>query len=652
VRRSLSPWPKIALAAALGLALPGAAGAEGSAPPPPPPAPPSVPAPLNLLTQHNDNARTGANLRETILNTSNVNVKTFGKLWTRDVDGYLYAQPLYVQNLRIPGKGLHNVIFLATAHNSVYAFDADDPKAADPLWKINLGPSVPAAEVYTTRWTDMRVEIGITSTPVIDLTNKAIYVEAKTKEGGTYVQRLHALDIATGKERAGSPVVIKASVAGTGEGSANGRVVFNPVKHLQRASLLLAGGVVYLGFGSHADDPPFHGWILGYDAKTLGRVCIFNVTPNGTEGSVWQAGMGLAADAAGNIYAMTGNGTFDADTGGTDYGNSLLKLRPKSGTLAVVDYFTPYNQAQLNIHDTDLGASGPLLVPGTTLVMGGGKNGWLYLTHRDNLGKFHQGADSQITQTFQMTPGNIHGAPVYWNGPGGPMVYIWPEYDHLKAMKFDGGKLIEAPASQSEVVVPDGMPGGFLSVSADGGKAGTGIVWSSTPFDANANWETVPGIVRAYDASDLSHLLWDSRQNAGRDDVGMFAKFCPPTVVNGKVYLSTFSNQLQVYGLLNLLPAIQKAGAGSASVTVTYQKPVDPKTATLPANYALDYGARVLRATLGADGKTVTLATTPLKPGLTYTLTAGGVRDAAHPALALPPATHAWLQPAATTAHR
>jgi len=251
-----------------------------------------------------------------------------------------------------------------------------------------------------------------------------------------------------------------------------------------------------------------------------------------------------------------------------------------------------------------------------------------------------------------MTPGNIHGAPVYWNGPGGPMVYIWPEYDHLKAMKFDGGKLIEVPASQSEVVVPDGMPGGFLSVSADGGKAGTGIVWSSTPFDANANWETVPGIVRAYDASDLSHLLWDSRQNAGRDDVGMFAKFCPPTVVNGKVYLSTFSNQLQVYGLLHLLPAIQKAGAGSASVTVTYQKPVDPKTATLPANYALDYGARVLRATLGADGKTVTLATTPLKPGLTYTLTAGGVRDAAHPALALPPATHAWLQPVPTTASR
>ena len=559
MRRSLSLWHSMAIAAALGVALPGMAGAAPSGPPPIPYVVPKLSAPLNMLTQHNDNARTGANLHETVLNTANVNVKTFGKLWTRAVDGYLYAQPLYVQNLRFPGRGPHNVVFVATAHNSVYAFDADDPKAADPLWKTNLGPSIPADEVYKTRWTDMRVEIGITSTPVIDLTGKAIYVEAKTKEGGTYVHRLHALDITTGKELLGSPVVVKASAAGTGEGSVNGRVSFDPVKHLQRTGLLLVNGVIYLGFGSHADDPPFHGWILGYSAKTLSRVCVFNVTPNGTEGSVWQAGMGMAADDAGNIYAMTGNGTFDADSGGRDYGNSLLKLRPIPGTLAVADYFTPYNQALLNVHDTDLGASGPLLVPGTTLIMGGGKNGWLYLTHRDGLGHFQAGADSQIAQTFQMTPGNIHGAPVYWNGPNGPQVYIWPEFDHLKAMKFAGGKLVETPASQSAVAVPDGMPGGFLSVSAEGGKAGTGIVWSCTPYDANANWETVPGIVRAYDASDLGHLLWDSKQNAGRDDVGMFAKFCPPTVINGRVYVSTFSNQLQVYGLLNAAPAVQKA---------------------------------------------------------------------------------------------
>jgi len=562
VRRSLSLWrnsslwKSVTVAAALGLALPGAAGAEGSAPPTlTPPA-----APLNVLTQHNDNARTGANLHETILNTVNVNAKTFGKLWTRDVDGYLYAQPLYAQALAIPGKGTHNVVFLATAHNSVYAFDADDPKAVAPIWKTNLGPSIPAAEIYTGRWTDMRVEVGITSTPVIDLINKAIYVEAKTKEGGTYVHRLHALDITTGKERVGSPIVIKGSIAGTGEGSVSGHISFDPVKHLQRAGLLLLNGVVYLGFGSHADSPPFHGWIMGYSAKTLGQVCVFNVTPNGTEGSVWQAGMGMAADGAGNIYAMSGNGTFDADTGGKDYSNSMLKLRPVPGTLSVVDYFTPYNQDVLNEHDTDLGASGPLLVPGTTLILGGGKNGWLYMTHREALGHIHAGADTQIAQSFQMTPGNIHGAPVYWNGPRGPQVYVWPEFDHLKAMKLAGGKLTESPASQSEVTVPDGMPGGFLSVSANGNKAGTGIVWSCTPYNANANWETVPGIVRAYDASDLGHLLWDSKQNAGRDDVGMFAKFCPPTIINGRVYVPTFSNQLQVYGLL-AQPVAQKAAS-------------------------------------------------------------------------------------------
>ena len=510
---------------------------------------PLAPAPA-VLTQHNDAARTGANLRETALNTATVNPKTFGKLFTRTVDGYLYAQPLYVPNLMLPGKGRRNVVFLATAHNSVYAFDADDPSAALPLWKAALGPAVPADEVYTTKWTDMRVEIGITSTPTIDLPAKTIYVEAKTKEGGTHVQRLHALDLLTGKERAGSPVVIKASVPGTGEASVNGQVVFDPVKQLQRASLLLAGGVVYLGFGAHADSPPFHGWILGYNAKTLAQVCVFNVTPNGTEGSVWQAGMGLAADEAGAIYAMTGNGTFDADSGGLDYGNSLLRLKPKPGGLAVTDYFTPYNQAELNVHDTDLGASGPLLLPGGDLILGGGKNGWLYLTHRNALGHYKAEGDTQIAQTFQITSGNVHGSPVYWNGPGGPMVYVWAEFDHLRAFKVAGGKLVQEPYSQSVVSVPDGMPGGFLSVSADGGKPGTGIVWSSAPYDANANWETVPGILRAYDASDLTHELWNSKMNAGRDDAGMFAKFCPPTVAGGKVYLSTFSNQLQVYGLL------------------------------------------------------------------------------------------------------
>ncbi len=607
--------------------------------------------PLEVLTQHNNNARTGANLRETTLNTANVNVSTFGKLFTRDVDGYLYAQPLYVQSLPIPGKGLHNVVFLATAHNSVYAFDADDPKAASPLWKVNLGPTAPAAEIYTTKWTDMVGEIGITSTPVIDLAAHMIYVETKGRERGKYVQRLHALDIATGQERPGSPVLIKASVKGTGDGTVNGVVSFDPGTQLQRPGLLLSGGVVYLAFGSHADQGIFHGWILGYDARTLAQCCVFNTTPNGSDGAIWQAGMGMATDSDGVIYAMTGNGTFDADTHGPDYGDTILKLKPGGGTLTPLDYFTPYNQAALSANDTDMGASGPLLVPGTNQLLGGGKNGWLYLTQRNKLGHYQSASDSQITQSFQITPANIHGSPVFWNGPGGPMAYVWAEFDYLKAFKFAGSKLIPKPDSQSPLPAPDGMPGGFLSVSASGSQAGTGIVWACTPYDANANWVTVPGIVHAYDAANIGHELWNSKMNASRDDVGMFAKFCAPTIANGKVYASTFSNQLQVYGLLDgILPKIDAISATRNHLVVRYQKPVDAISAVQAFNYALDNGAKVLRASLDPDTKTVYLATTPLRAGLQYTLTAQGIRDRDNLRLALPPATHAWVKPILTQA--
>ena len=597
-----------------------------------------------MLTQHNNAARTGANLSETLLSTRSVTPKTFGKLGTLVVDGYLYAQPLYVQNVRVPGKGLHNVIYLATAHNSVYAFDADDLTAKKPLWKVNLGPSVPATEVYTTKWTDMRIEIGVTSTPVIDPSANTIFVEAKTKENGTYVQRLHALDITTGAEKAGGPVEIKASVPGTGMASAKGQVAFDSVKQLQRPALLLTNGTVYLAFGSHADSPPFHGWILGYNARTLIQTCTFNLTPNGEEGAIWQAGMGMAADPAGNVYAMVGNGTFDADSGGLDYGNSILKLAPKPGTLSVSDYFTPYNQASLSENDQDTGASGPLLIPNTNLLLGGGKNGWLYLTQTGKMGHYQRSDDSQIVQSFQITHGNCHGSAVYWNGPVGPQVYIWPEFAHLTAFKLNAGKLNPTPASSSAVAVPDGMPGAFLSVSADGSKAGTGIVWSSAPYDANANWDTVPGILRAYDASDLNHEIWNSKMVPARDDAGMFAKFCAPTVVNGRVYLSTFSNQLQVYGLLGgTVPAIHQVAASHKSVTVTFNQPMDARSAAQIQNYALDNGGRVLRAKLKADHKTVLLTTTALSAGRVYTVTASGINSMS--ALSLPTASHGWFRP-------
>ena len=645
MKQRLSLWHRIEIGVGLAALIVSAAHAQSSGG-----------GPVNVLTQHNNNARTGANLLETTLTTANVNATQFGKLFTRDVDGYLYAQPLYVQNLPIPGKGLHNVVFLATAHNSVYAYDADDPKASAPLWKVNLGHSVPAAEIYDptkTPWTDMVVEIGITSTPVIDLPSYTIYVETKSKENGTYVQRLHALNIITGQEQKGSPVVIQGSVRGTGDGTVNGRVPFDPVKQLQRPGLLLTNDVVYLAFGSHADSAPFHGWIVGYGAKTLQQVCLFNTSPNGSDCAIWQGGMGMAADTNGLLFAVTGNGTFTAASGGADYGNSLLKLLPEGKTLKVLDYFTPYNQAELSAQDQDLGASGPVLIPGTDMLISGGKNGWLYLTSRSRLGHMKTDSDSQILQTFQITRGNIHGSPVYWNGPRGPMLYVWPEIDYLKQFSLTHGKLAVQPVAQSPLPVPYGMPGGFLAVSADGGKAGTGIVWACTPYDQNANWTTVPGIVHAYDAADVSHELWNSKMNNERDDVGMFAKFCVPTIANGKVYVSTFSGQLQVYGLVDgVLPAIDSATATSEHIVIHYKKPVDAQTAILATNYALDNGARVLRASLGPDTKTVYLATTRLSTSLTYTLTAQGVRDRANPKMTLLPATHTWIQPGAATARR
>ena len=644
MRRTLSFWHKAGVGVALALGCTAPALAQGG--------------PASVLTQHNDNARTGANLRETTLTTANVKTDTFGKLFTRTVDGYLYAQPLYVPNLRVPGLGIHNVVLLATSHDSVYCFDADDPKASEPLWKVSLGIPVPASEIYDPTdprgWTDMLVDIGITSTPVIDPDAHTIYVETKTKEGGTYVQRLHALDIATGKERKGSPVVIQAKVKGTGDGSEGGSVAFNPVKQLQRPGLLLVNGIVYLGFGSHADNAPFHGWILGYDADTLEQACVFNTAPDGSEAAIWQAGMGMAADEGGNIYAMTGNGTFTANAGGTDYGNTMLKLHPTGHGLSVVDYFTPHDQDALNAGDVDLGGSGPMLIPDSNLAVGGGKNAVMYVVRRNRMGKFNPDSDHQISQSFRLEgASNIHGSPVYWDSPVGPLIYVMAENDHLKAFRMIQNSFRIAPDSQSDVAAPGGMPGGFLSVSAAGSAAGTGIVWACHPFDDDANHRTVPGILRAYDAQDLSHELWDSKQNAGRDDLGMFAKFCAPTVANGKVYAPTFSGKLQVYGLLDgVLPSIESVSATSAHLVVHYKKPVEARTAAKSANYVLDNGARVLRASLDGDGKTVYLATTPLRSGMQYTLTAQGVLDRANPKMALPAATHAWVRPGGATARR
>jgi IPT/TIG domain-containing protein len=413
---------------------------------------------------------------------------------------------------------------------------------------------------------------------VIDSNAGIIYVVARTKaSNSTYHFFLHALDIKSGNEQLGGPVEITGQVTGSGPGSSGGVLAFNPVFHLQRPSLLLMNGVVYVAFGAVGDIGTFHGWIMGYDATTLLQTTIFCVTPNGSDGGIWQAGQGLVADGLNNIYVMTGNGTFDANVAGKDYGDSVLKISTSSG-LAVSDYFTPSNQANLFAHDTDLGSGGPLLLPGTSLVVGIGKDKLLRLVDSTNMGKFNSGFDGDV-QEFTATLNAYLGSPVYWDSPNnGPVVYLWSPADLLTAYKLVGGMFQTTPATQSTVRNSTGFANTVpLSVSANGGLVGSGIVWAGAP-SANASSVSAPGVLRAFDATNLGTELWDSMQNPARDDVGLYAKWVPRTVANGKVYLPSFSGQLLVYGL-NPPPAsgvrfVQAAsatpGTATASVSAAY----------------------------------------------------------------------------------
>jgi hypothetical protein len=802
---------------------------------------------VQIVTQHNDISRTGANLHETRLTTRNLRVGTFGKLFHRRVDGHIYAQPLYMPGLEMPGHGTRNVVFVATMHNSVYAFDADQPSAAAPLWHRSLEPSssLPDTNIGFNcgRYADIAVEIGILSTPVIDPTAGTIYLVTFTRVGAPgslsahYQHWLHGLNITTGAERPGSPRQISATI-----NTNRGTLTFDSKCQNQRPGLLLTGGRLYVAFASYCDSGPYHGWVLGYDPSNLQPAGAFSVSPNGDRGGVWQAGAGLTADSRHDIYFVTGNGAFDANL--RSFGDCLVKL---DANLSLTDWFSPFNNQALSSADNDLGSSGVLLLPGTNLLVTGGKEGRLYLINRSSLGHFNPAGDTQIVQSFQAiglpnaagvpappnTTHHIHGSPVHWRGPGGDHVYVWGENDWLRAYHFDGhrfstipgaseinfksilnetaigapalganggrlgvawtgtdrehhlnfetsldghtfgGKvtLIEtsidgpglafgsgkwfmawtgtdpdhhvnviasadgvnfsnkvtlnetspfgpalafgngrlflawvgtdaklnllssvdgnnffnkvtlvdnsasapglsfidgrlyllwrgtdpnhslnimespdgvtfgnkvvladssdfhptlikfgqlclawtgrdaarslntltgattnslankrtfgdqsaaAPAlvnvgasaylgwsgtdtpshlnlshvlgeplpATSNMLAPLGMPGGMLSVSANGSTAGTGILWASLPFQGDANQHVVPGILRAFDAADVRTEVWNSKQNATRDDVGNFAKFCCPTVADGKVYLGTFSGYLAVYGLL------------------------------------------------------------------------------------------------------
>jgi hypothetical protein len=503
-----------------------------------------------VLTYHNDNARTGQNLFETALTPATVNSSAFGKLYTWPVDGYVYAQPLYIPSAIVKGHKV-NVVIIATEHDSVYAFNADSKKP-HPLWKTSFlsrrhhVTSVPWQGVGST---DLIPEIGITSTPVIDPATGTIYVVAETLEpGAKFVLRLHALGIANGKERKGSPVELTATVPGDGAGNdGDGHVDYDPGTTNQRAALTLANGVIYIANASHGDIGPYHGWVLGYDETTLQQAAVYNATPNGSDGGIWMSGSGPCVDAIGNLYLSTGNGTFDIDTGGTDYGDSFLKLGRSNGALGVLDFFTPWDQEYLDENDLDLGSGGLLLPPDQQggiihVAISAGKDGNIYVVNRDAMGGYNAAAgnNSQIVQEIDGQTGGFWSTPAYWNGS----VYFGGAHDPITQYQIGGGMLSPTPTFTSTAGA-FGWPGTVPSISANG--ASSGILWAirSDNFGNTAGH----AVLYAFDASDIATELYDSNQAGTRDLPGAAVKFSVPTVANGKVYIGG-QYSVTAFGLL------------------------------------------------------------------------------------------------------
>ena len=494
---------------------------------------------VNILTANYGNDRTNTTLQEQILNTSKVTPTDFGRIGSFPVDGQIYAQPLYVQGLTIGGQ-TRNVVFVATLRNTVYAIDADAPTSTVPLWSVNLGPPVPSTFL---EFNDIRPEVGILGTPVIDLARNVIYVVTDTFEDDKAVFRLHALSLSDGLEKCDGPVEIKAIVDGGGDASEDGRIAFDPKQHLQRPGLLVANDAVYIAFGSHADAYPYHGWVIAYDASSISRqIAVFNTTPQAGAGSIWQAGRGLAADSAGNLYVATGNGDYD---GVSNFGESFIKLSP---SLAVLDWFTPKNYLELSDGDYDL-ALGPMLTPGAEQFVGADKAGNMYLVDRNNLG--HLGVDgANYPQIFQPVEyGGIFNAAL-WESARGLLVYFAQAGDYTRALRSVAGWFESVPFTETGVNPDLGLQG--MAVSANGVLAETGILWMTTGDHSVRG--PVAGTLHAFDALNLTNELWNSDMSGDRDKLGLFTKYASPTVANGRVYVPTLSKQLAIYGLLEAAP--------------------------------------------------------------------------------------------------
>lgn len=500
-----------------------------------------------VTTSQYDSGRTGANLHETQLTPLTVNASRFGKLASLKVDGDVYAEPLYFAGVDIPGKGKHNVLFVATEHDSVYAFDSDTP--GEPLWKVSfLSDGVKTLSTSDVDCPFITPEVGITSTPVLDPISGTLYVLARTKESRSFfssysfVQKLHALAITTGVEKFGGPAVIDAKSQGRGDGAQNGTVSFEQQRENPRAALLLVNNTVYASWGSSCDAGPYHGWVLAYDAATLKIKAGLNVSPNADDSGIWAGDVGPAADQNGNVYVATGNGRFDASVGGMDYGDTVLKLQFDQGALKVADYFTPSNEQELNEHDSDLGSGGPVLLPNDAdphrhLLVIAGKGATLYVIDRDHMGKFDPANDRHAVQTIPLHD-SAFGAVAYWNHH----VYQLVSKDWLRDYELKNGRVTLHATGGGHAFID---PGATPTVSANGNR--DGVVW----VVESKGWRSPdrPFVLHAYDAANIDHELYTSEQNAARDRGGLTLRFNIPLVVNGRVYVGA-KREVDVYGLL------------------------------------------------------------------------------------------------------
>ena len=517
-----------------GNASSGQDGNQNTTPPPPVPH-------LTVSTYHNDNSRSGIYSSETTLTPANVNVVSFGKVASVPVQGLVFAQPLYIDNITTSDGKTHKLAIVATEHDQVYGIDTDTYQV---LWQRNLLDTQGSATTIPTDDVNCNVlgnEVGVTGTPVIDPDSETVYVVAAMKETAQgqpeYFQKIYALDLTTGLDRV-SPVTI-ASPSGSQYGSAR----FDPLLNLQRSALLLDDGNVYVSWASHCDNGSYTGWVIGFSSTTLALTSAWTPDPSGLSGGMWMSGGGPAADSSGNIFQAVGNGWSDPSTGGSNFGDSVVRLSASGSNLSVADYFMPYNYDKMYSDDLDLGAGGPILLPSQTgarfpsLMVTGGKDGTIYLLNRANLGQWHANDDSQVVQSFQITNSSVFSTPLFWNNT----LYYGLGQFPLQAFAFDPSTetFNTTPVSSSSMDMS--WPGVTPSMSSNNGS--DAVLWV---LQASGN----NGILQAFDPTNLSTELYDTEQSPDRDRTDGSVRFAIPTVAGGKVFIGS-QNALDIYGLLS-----------------------------------------------------------------------------------------------------